>query len=430
MRPRTRDLIPGRGDQSGQLFENVMQFSRLLRRAGVPIGPGHVIKAMEALGTVGVMHKEDVYWALHASLISKREHRKLFHEAFSMFWRDPFGANEAISIILPSSKVPEHEEKKPSYARRMMEAWQRPREQGNPPPPAEEERIDLDAVMTFSPTETLRSKDFDQMSAEEVREAERLIRRMQLPFAAVPQRRMEPNARGERVDLRRTLRRSLRSGGQTIDLAFRARKSKPPPLVVLCDVSGSMERYSRMFLHLLHAITNARERVYSFLFGTRLTHVTRSLRHKDIDVALGKLGEEVTGWSGGTRIARALHEFNRHWSRRVLGQNGVVLLISDGLDRDSEHSLSFEADRLRKSCHRLIWLNPLLRYDGFEAKAAGIQALLPHVDDFRPMHDLNSLRSLIEALSHHRRRAASNGLGDLTSSTVVSTFSGEPPTDH
>lgn len=383
-----------------------MQFARLLRRAGVPIGPGHVITAMEALATVGVMRKEDVYWALHASLISKREHRKLFHEAFTMFWRDPFGANEAISIILPSSKVPEHEKTQPSYARRMMEAWQRPHERDEESPPTEEERIDLDAVMTVSPSETLRSKDFDQMSADEVREAERLIRRMQLPFATVRQRRMEAKARGERVDLRRTLRQSLRSGGQTIDLAYESRRVKPPPLVVLCDVSGSMERYSRMFLHLLHAITNSRDRVYSFLFGTRLTHVTRLLRHKDIDVALEKLGREVTDWSGGTRIARALHRFNRTWSRRVLGQNAVVLLISDGLDRDAEHSLSFEAERLRKSCHRLIWLNPLLRYDGFEAKAAGIQALLPHVDDFRPMHSLNSLRALVEALSKRRTRFA------------------------
>ncbi|MEM6730618.1 MAG: VWA domain-containing protein, partial [Myxococcota bacterium] len=184
-----------------------------------------------------------------------------------------------------------------------------------------------------------------------------------------------------------------------IDLAFKRRKVKAPPLVALCDVSGSMERYSRMFVHLLHAITNSRERVTSFLFGTRLTNVTRSLRHKDIDVALEKLGVEVTDWSGGTRIATALHRFNKQWSRRVLGQNAVVLLITDGLDRDLEHSLSFEAERLRKSCHRLVWLNPLLRYEGFEAKAAGIQELMPHVDDFRPIHNLESFRSLIQALS-------------------------------
>ncbi|MEM6731528.1 MAG: VWA domain-containing protein, partial [Myxococcota bacterium] len=206
MRPRVQDMLPGR-QRSGQLWENVMQFARLLRRAGVPIGPAHVVKAVEAVGAVGVMQRSDVYWALHASLITKREHHKLFHEAFAMFWRDPFGANEAMSIILPASKVPEHEEKKPTFARRMMEAWQPPREQPQAPRPGDEERIDLDAVMTFSPAETLRSKDFDQMSADEVREAEELIRKMKMPFAKVTMRRLTPHPRGRSVDLRGTLRR-------------------------------------------------------------------------------------------------------------------------------------------------------------------------------------------------------------------------------
>ncbi|MEL6543147.1 MAG: VWA domain-containing protein [Myxococcota bacterium] len=399
MRPRSRDLLHGRGEKNGRLFENVMQFCRLLRRAGLPIGPERGIRALEAIAAVGVMQRSDVYWALHSSVLSRPEQQKVFDEAFRMFWRDPFGANEAISIILPASKVPEHEEKKPSFARRVMEAWQPPRDPSDLPPPQGEERLELDAVMTFSPTETLRSKDFEQMSAEEIREAEAMIRRMRLPFAKIRQRRFEAYASGERVDLRRTLRGALRSGGEPMVLAQKRRKQKPPPLVVLCDVSGSMERYSRMFVHLLHGLTNSRGRVETFLFGTRLNHVTRALRHRDIDVALRVLGEEVKDWSGGTRIATTLHRFNRIWARRVLGQNAVVLLITDGLDRDSEHRLGFEAERLRKSCHRLIWLNPLLRFSEFEPRAAGIQALLPHVDDFRPMHNLNSLKGLLEALA-------------------------------
>ncbi|MEO1483080.1 MAG: VWA domain-containing protein [Myxococcota bacterium] len=420
MRPRVRDMLPGRGDRSGQLYENVMQFARLLRRAGVPVGPAHVIKALDAMGAVGVMQKADVYWSLHASFITKREHHKLFDEAFRMFWRDPFGVNEAISIILPSSKVPERENDKPSVARRLSEAW---RDHHAPPEQLpnqqEEERIELDAVMTFSPEETFRNKDFDQMTADEVREAEMLIKKMRMPFTKVPTRRLEVNPRGHRVDLRGTLRRSLRDGGHSVELAFKAPRFKPPPLVVLCDVSGSMERYSRMFVHLLHAITNCRDRVTSFLFGTRLTNVTRSLRHKDIDVALERLGTEVTDWSGGTRIATSLRAFNRRWSRRVLSQNAHVLLITDGLDRDLDESLEFEAQRLRKSCARLTWLNPLLRYEDFEPRARGVQTLLCYSDDFRPMHNLQSFRDLVAALASPVRRTRFDEWGASTHVAAV-----------
>jgi uncharacterized protein with von Willebrand factor type A (vWA) domain len=244
------------------------------------------------------------------------------------------------------------------------------------------------------------------MTNAELAEAKKIIARMRLPIPEVKVRRLVANPHGHRVDLRATLRASLRYGGEVIELPRRAPTHKHPPLVVLCDVSGSMNRYSRMFLHFLHAITNDRDRVHAFVFGTRLTNVTRQLRHRDVDIAMNAVADTVADWSGGTRIGSSIHEFNLRWSRRVLGQNAVVLLISDGLDRDLGKDLSVEMDRLHKSCHRLLWLNPLLRYRDFEARPAGIRAMLPHVDVFMSAHNIDSLRELGEVLNQQGRDAA------------------------
>ena len=237
------------------------------------------------------------------------------------------------------------------------------------------------------------------MSAEEMSKAKTAISRMRLPIHEIPTRRFQRSQHPVRIDMRATLRAALRSGGSVIPLQYRKRRRRPPPLVILCDISGSMGRYTRMLLHFMHAITNDRDRVSTFLFGTRLTNVTRHLRNKDIDVAVNKCTETVEDWSGGTRIGDSLRDFNRFWSRRVLGQGAVLLLISDGLDRDAGRGLDIEMERLHKSCRRLIWLNPLLRFDGFEPKSQGIRAIMPHVDEFRPVHNLESLTELIEALN-------------------------------
>jgi uncharacterized protein with von Willebrand factor type A (vWA) domain len=226
-----------------------------------------------------------------------------------------------------------------------------------------------------------------------------MLARLRLPLPEPPTRRYQPSPSGRRIDLRATLRQSVRAGGHLLALERRKPRRRPPPLVVLCDISGSMGRYSRMLLHFLHAVTNDRDRVHSFLFGTRLTNITRQLRTRDIDLALDRVGQAVQDWSGGTRIGAALHEFNRVWSRRVLGQGAVVLLITDGLDRDAGDGLGHEMERLHQSCRRLVWLNPLLRWDGFAPKSSGIRAMLPHVDEFRPVHNLASLAALASALS-------------------------------
>jgi uncharacterized protein len=265
--------------------------------------------------------------------------------------------------------------------------------------PPQERAVELDARFTVSDREVLQKKDFAQMSAAEIAQVTRAIAQMKLPQAELRTRRYQPDSRGLRLDMRRTLRRSLRTGGDIIDIHRLGRIDKPAPIVALLDISGSMSEYTRLFLHFLHAITDARKRVSVFLFGTRLTNVTRALRARDPDQALASCSGTVEDWAGGTRIATSLHTFNKLWGRRVLGQGAVVLLISDGLEREGDARLAFEMDRLHRSCRRLIWLNPLLRYGGFEAKAQGIKMMLPHVDEFRPIHNLSSIEGLIAALS-------------------------------
>jgi uncharacterized protein with von Willebrand factor type A (vWA) domain len=263
----------------------------------------------------------------------------------------------------------------------------------------EEREVELDTTFTMSDRELLQKKDFAQMTAAEIAAAKLAISRLVLSLDEVKTRRLAPARHGHLIDMRGTLRASMKAGGALIDLKYLGRKTRLPPIVALLDISGSMSDYTRLFLHFLHAITDARKRVHTFLFGTRLTNVTRALKSRDPDDALAACSASVLDWSGGTRIATSLHAFNKLWARRVLGQDAIVLLITDGLERDPDDRLAFEIDRLHRSCRRLIWLNPLLRFDGFEAKAKGIQTMLPHVDEFRPIHNLESMASLTEALS-------------------------------
>jgi uncharacterized protein with von Willebrand factor type A (vWA) domain len=381
----------------GRFAYNVMHFARALRAAGLPVGPGRVLEALRALEAVGVGSREDLYWTLHAVFVNRRDQRELFDQAFHIFWRNPKLLERMMQLVLPTLET-DNAASGPEMSRRLSEALAPERKPGQGAPREEAEELEVDMVLTFSDRELLRSKDFEQMSAEEVERARRAIAAMNLPFLKVRMRRFAPDAHGPKVDLRRTLRQSLRGGGAVIDLARKRPLDRPPPLVVLCDISGSMSRYSRMFLHFLHALTTDRERVHSFLFGTRLTNITRQLRNKDVDVALGKVGASVQDWEGGTRIGTCLHAFNRHWSRRVLGQGAIVLLITDGLDREAGRGLELEMERLHKSCRRLIWLNPLLRWDGYAPIAAGARAIRPHVDEIRAIHNLESLEELAHVL--------------------------------
>ncbi len=372
-----------------------MHFARMLRRAGLPVGLQATIGAAQALTLIDIGEREQARAALRAVMIRRHEHQDIFDQAFALFWRDPAAAQQAAALALLSNKVQQNQKPAPG-ARRVAEAMATPRQAR---PRDEDQLPEFDAVMTVSEREQLQTMDFEQMSAEQIANAKAEIRRLRLPLDLRRTRRLRPDQRGPRIDLGATLRRSLRRGGEITTLARARRVVRPPPLVVLCDISGSMARYAQLLLHFLHAVANDRDRVSVFLFGTRLSNITRQLKHRDAEVAFQMIAHAVPDWSGGTRIGEALAEFNRHWAKRVLAQGAVVLLVTDGLDRDGAAGLAENMDRLHRSCRRLIWLNPLLRWEGFQPKSQGIRAMLPYVDEFRTVHSLDSLRSLIDLLS-------------------------------
>jgi len=377
------------------LAANVMHFARLLRRAGLPVGPAETIAAQQALSLIDLTSRTQARTALRSAMIHRHDQQEVFDQAFALFWRDPSAAEQAAAMALLEGQKDKQQEKPPPAARRVAEAFAR--KDGNPPPKDEPPQVDM--TMTVSDLERLQSMDFEAMSADDIARAKQEIKRLALPLDLKKTRRLRPDPAGPVTDLKRTIRASLRQGGEITAIARNRRISRPPPLVVLCDISGSMARYAQILLHFLHAVTNDRDRVHVFLFGTRLSNVTRQLKARDPEVAFQMVAHAVPDWSGGTRIGEALIMFNRFWSKRVLGQGAVVLLITDGLDRDGAHGLAENMDRLHRSCSRLIWLNPLLRWSGFEPKSQGIRAMLPHVDEFRPIHNLDSLRALINILS-------------------------------
>ncbi len=385
---------------TGRLAENILYFARALRAAGIPVGPGAVLDALEAVRAAGVGTREDFYWTLHAVFVKRHEHTVLFDQAFRLFFRKRAFLDKLIAALLPQAPPRENAPPKPG-AQRIEEALF----SGLRELEREKPDVEVDARFTVSDRELLQTKDFAQMTAAEIAAAKDAIKRLVLSLDEVRTRRLAPRRRGHLVDMRHTLRASLKAGGAVIDLKYLGPRTKAPPIVALLDISGSMSQYTRLFLHFLHAVTDARKRVHTFLFGTRLTNVTRALKQKDPDEALAAVAANVADWSGGTRIASSLRAFNKLWARRVLTQGAIVLLITDGLERDPDERLAFEIDRLHRSCRRLIWLNPLLRFSGFEARAKGIRAMLPHVDEMRAIHNLESMAELVRALSEGGRGA-------------------------
>jgi uncharacterized protein with von Willebrand factor type A (vWA) domain len=393
-----RNADPGAED--GKLAINIAHFARALRKAGVPVGTGRVVDAIRAVEAVGFGDKQDFYHTLQACFVSRPEHRAVFAQVFRLFWRDPRFLEHMMSLLVPVMRgLNERPEPTPAE-RRAAEALVDGAPQAQL---AEGEEVELDATLTFSAAEKLKHMDFEQMSTAELAAARRAIARLELPVRPIASRRTRIDRAGRLPDWRGTMRAALRSGGDIRSLVLRARRTRWPNLVALCDISGSMSSYSRMLLHFLHAAANARgagwAQVHAFTFGTRLTNITRHLRQRDVDAALAAAGREALDWEGGTRIGACLHAFNRDWSRRVLSQGAVVLLITDGLDRGDPERLAAEMERLQLSARRLIWLNPLLRWDGFTPRARGIRAILPHVDSFRSCHNLASLEELAAALA-------------------------------
>lgn len=392
--------------EDGKLSHNIAHFARALRRAGLPIGPGRVIEAVRAIAAVGFTERMDFYWALHAVFVSRPEERAVFDQVFRLYWRDPQFLEQMMSFLIPQVRGVQEERLADAAEKRAAEALLDGKAPAPPEfdePAGEDQQIDIDASATLSAEERLKVLDFEQMSVAEMAEAQRMLARLSLPVKPLKTRRMVPALTGQAIDARATMRAALRTGGEVLSLKHRAPKERWPNLIVLCDISGSMAQYSRMVLHFVHAVANKRgqgwARVHAFTFGTRLTNITRHLKNRDVDQALKAAGAEAQDWSGGTRIGTSLATFNRDWSRRVLGQGAVVLLITDGLDRDDSGALSAAVERLHLSCRRLIWLNPLLRWEGFAPRASGIRAMLPHVDSFRAGHSIASLEALGRVIS-------------------------------
>lgn len=383
----------------GRLSENILVFARLLRAAGLPVGPGSVLDAQRAVSFLGLESRDDFYQCLFAVFVNRIEQREVFDQAFHIFWKNPSFRERLLAAMLPTVEVPAQESDE--VMRRVGEALAGNTD--NPTPERGEKNIEFDASLTYSDREILQEKDFEQMSAAELAAAKQEIARLRLPVLDIPTRRFSRDPRGSQLDMRQTLRASP-VNRDIIPLRFKRRRSRAPALVVLCDISGSMSQYSRMFLHFMYAVSNDRDRVHSFVFGTRLTNISRHLKYRDVDQALAATAGAVQDWSGGTRIGACLKEFNRAWSRRVLGQGAITLIISDGLDRDGGEGLRQEMDRLHKSSRHVIWLNPLLRYEAFEPKAQGIKSMLPYVDSFLAGHNINSLHQFIAVLGGEKGR--------------------------
>jgi len=386
---------------SGRLAENILYFARTLRDAGMKLGPSSVVDCVRAVEAGGLSDRDDFYWTLHCILVNRKEDRVVFDEAFKLYWRSRELVEKMIQMFSPQMRDDSERQKPKAGESRVSQAMFQDEQ---PAQEYERPEIEVDASFTSSAKEVLREQDFAQMTAAEIALARAAMAKMKLPVREVQTRRFKSVSRVAKADPRKMMAKAMRTGGDLILPQFKEPRRVEPPVVILADISGSMSQYSRTFLHFFHALSENQRKVHTFLFGTRLTNVTRQLRNKDIDVALDECAEAVDDWSGGTRIGETLYEFNRLWSRRVLGQGAIVVLVTDGLERDVDDMLTHEMDRLHRSCRRLIWLNPLLRFDQFKAAAKGVRAMLPHVDEFRPVHSLDSLQGLCYALGGEANR--------------------------
>ncbi len=385
------------------IAENLVHFTRVLRRAGLAVGPDRALAAIAALESVGLMRRDDVHAALCAVMLDRHDQQPIFDAAFEAFWRDPKLLEQLMLLLLP--KIQGHGEKmKPARNNRLAEALSAPAPPKTTPQAqqATEEQIQFETTFSFSDRERLQQADFETMTSDEFALAQALAERLPPPVSPVRRRRHEAAPRGSTLDLRATMQRMARQP-QLLLPAYTRPREEWPSLVVLLDISGSMDRYARLFLHYIHGLTRRHLRVHSFTFGTRLTNITRALRHRDPDVAMAQVSLQVQDWRGGTRIAHSLREFNQRWARRVLTGNAALILVSDGLDHDSGGELSAAAAQLKRMAHQIVWLNPLLRFEDFEPKAGGVRALLPHVDRFLPVHNLASLADLGRTLRNAGR---------------------------
>ena len=390
-----------------KLGENILLFIRLLRAIGMNVGPASAIDAVEAAQLIGVGDKRFFFHALSSCLVKRPEDRQPFEQAFFLFWQAPKFQERIRDLLIPQIKThTESDDTEDPMLRRLEEALGAPEK---PPSFNEADQIEIDATATVSDREFLQDMDFRMMSAAEIKAAEQAIKSLRLVLPQKPSRRYAADPRGRIIDFRRALKSAPGRFGAVLP-QWRRQQKEDRPIVILLDISGSMENYTRLMLHFMHSLTRQHGRVTSFIFGTTLTNITRALRQRDIDDALTMVASSAVDWSGGTRIAESIGQFNKVWSRRVLSGNPLVLLVTDGLEKQHDSNLAFEMERLQKSCHRLIWLNPLLRFEEFSPKSLSIRRILTHVDAFLPIHSLNAMASLVAGLA----KIAQNRDGEIS----------------
>ena len=403
----------GRGDL---LLARIVDFARLLWELGLDVGPGRVVEMTAMLPFVNVGRRDEFYTFLKVNFVTKHEQQPIFDAAFAFFWRKrgtgSQNGNDVENLLNDRNRpkralaLPSHRQRPEDAARttrmpiRMHDHQKHPhtRLADARRPRKDDDEDDGDRRGTFSQEELLRRKDFENFTWDELQEARAMMAKARWRLGERKTRRLRPAKRGPSLDLRRTLRRSLRTGGEPVELARRRIRRKPRPLVIICDISGSMSLYSRLLLHFIHTVSNGLGNVETFVFATRLTRITRQLARRDVDEAIHEVTKSVQDWSGGTRIGESLRTFNYRWARRVLGRGAVVLIISDGWDRGDVRILAEEMARLQRNCHRLMWLNPLLGQDDYRPVTAGMRAALPYIDDFLPANNLDNLFALGRAL--------------------------------
>jgi uncharacterized protein with von Willebrand factor type A (vWA) domain len=427
----------GLTEESGPvLLVQVVRFGRLLRGMGIKVSPGHMLDFLNALEHVGWNRRDDVKAAGRTTLISKHEDLPLYDEAFDAFWRSVDHSNAHEGMVVTDEQQREQQRRRLTDAQQRdemskeKEGEERKGKQGRDPgrkevtdsSESDENKSEMDVVRTFSASEMLQDKDFETFTADELNEARRVMQLMRLQIGERESRRTKRAIHGRRIDMRRVIRNNMRYGGEPIELTFRKPKMKRRPLVLICDISGSMERYTRLLLQFVHTLENSLDKVEAFVFGTRLTRITRLLRRKDIDDALDDVSKVVQDWGGGTRIGESLHAFNYEWARRVLNQGAIVIVISDGWDRGEPELLRDAMSHLQRNCFRLIWLNPLLGTAGYQPLTRGMQAALPYCDDFLPANNLASLEALAKLLVEVQGRRPARRQGrDSAAKAVIAT---------
>ena len=381
---------------SAKLDKNIIFFARLLRASGISIGSDSILESIESIKLIEFTKKSTFFYALQTSLIKRPEDMKIFEQAFHLFWQNPKFQDRMRDLLLPQTQLTGNQEEKEELAKRIQETLAKPQ---NPKSEIDkQENLLIDASGTASETQIFKEKDFEMMSGEELKKASQSIKEILIKMPKKPFRRFEKNSLATKISVRSSLKEAKKNFGLVIP-KFVKKKDKSRSVVVLIDISGSMENYSRMMIHFVHNLMQHHKQVSAFLFGTKLTNITNQLKNKDIDVALKEVSKATNDWAGGTRIRDSIFLFNKTWVRRVSSSSSLIFLISDGLDRDHNTDLFNQMERLQKSCYKLIWLNPLLRFKDFLPKSISIKRILLNVDAFLPIHSVESIQNLTSSIA-------------------------------